>query len=223
LPICALLGMLLGVNFSKVRKTSDLQRYADLKGKDVRTIRGWCQTGKIPAQRLKGRWQINPHLILKEESLRRFRTWFGDGNGKRPLTERDKRALEYVLVKMGLGDSEERRKYLTYRFIDDPEERQKFRDAYAEIISGRYADLMAAAEWLMLKNGAVPTIEELAKYLHTSKSTLYRRLPGIARVLKQRYHADDLPDGVAAPILLPWGVQAASAAYLGYAATDADD
>ena len=182
-------------------KASDLQHYADLKGKDVRTVRGWCETGKIPAEKRDGRWHLHPLLIAKEESLRYFRTWFGNGNGKRRLTERDKRALEYRLVKMGLGDPEERRKYITYRFIDDPKERQNFRDAYAEI-SKPYEDIFAAADWLMLKTGSV-TFKTLAKHLHMSKSKLYERHPGLMTAIKKRYREDvlhvvDLPGGVRA-------------------------
>jgi hypothetical protein len=45
----------------------------------------------------------------------------------------------------------------------------------------------------------IPTIEELAQHLRTSKSALYERLHRIAEVLKQRYHTDDSPDGVASP------------------------
>jgi hypothetical protein len=207
---------------------SDVQRYADMKGVDPRTVRRWFKAGKIPAKygtrrdghRFEISRRILPDLIAREKSLRRFRTWFGNGNSKRRLTERDKRALEYRLVKMGLKDPEERRKYITYRFIDDPEERQRFRDAYAEI-SKPYEDINAAADWLMLKNRSLPTVEELAKHLRTSKSALYQRLHRIMQVLRQRYHIDDLPDGVASQISgLPRGVRVVGAVDFDYDAID---
>jgi hypothetical protein len=174
-----------------VGKTSELRRYADLKGVDVRTVRGWCRSKKIPAKKWKrdGRWHLHPLLIAREESLRYFRRYFGDGNGKHSLTARDKRALEYTLVKTGLRDPEERRKYISYRFCDDPEERKKFQAAYAEI-SQPYEDIMAAADWLEMKSGKIPTAKEVAKHLKMSVAQLYSIHPGIMRVIKARYRED---------------------------------
>jgi hypothetical protein len=183
-----------------LNKASDLERYAELKGKDVRTVRAWCRSDKIPAYRKGKRWRINQEFlgrtIAREASLRYFRRYFGDGDGKYPLTARDKRALEYTLVKTdGLSDPEERRKYIFYRFKHHP-------DAYGET-SQPYEDIMTAADWLMLKNGSV-TIETLAKHLHMSKSNLYRRHPGMMIAIKKRYRTSDprvvdLPGGVEVP------------------------
>jgi hypothetical protein len=208
---------------SGLNQASDLGRYAELKSKDIHTVRAQCRSGKLPAYREGKRWRIDQEFlnraIAREASLRYFRRYFGDGDGKHPLTARDKRVLEYTLVKMDLRDPEERRKYIFYRLCD-PEERQKFLDAYAEI-SGPYADIMTAADWLKLTNGSLPTVEELAKHLRTSKSALYRRLPQIMQVLRQRYHIDDLPDGVASQIGgSPWGVRVAGAVDFDYDAID---
>lgn len=182
----------------------------DLKGIDVRTVRGWCETAKIPARKWKrdGRWHLHPLLITKEESLRYFRRYFGSGNDKVPLSEHDKRALEYTLVKMDIRNWEERREFIFYRYKHHP-------DAYAKT-SLPYADIMTAADWLMLEDGFV-TVETLAKHLRMSKSKLYDRHPGIMAAIKKRYR--DLVDQ---PIVdLPGGVQAVGAVDFDYAPIDA--
>jgi hypothetical protein len=192
-----------------VAKTSDLRRYADLKGVDVRTVRSWCETKKIPAEKWKrdGRWHLHPLLIAKEESLRYFRRYFGSGNDKVSLSERDKRALEYTLVKTGLRDWEERRQFIFCRYRHHP-------DAYSET-SQPYADIMTAADWLMLEDGFV-TVETLAKHLRMSKSKLYDRHPGMMAAIKKRYR-----DCVDQPVVdLPGGVQAVGAVEFDYAAID---
>src|SRR5262249_45901115 len=160
-------------------------------------------------------WHLHPLLIPKEKSLRYFRTYFGDGYGRHPLTERDKRALEYTLVKTRLCDPEDRRKYIFYRLCD-PKERQEVRDAYVKT-SGRYANMLTANDWLKLKTGREPSVEEIAEHLRTSKSTLYRRCPGIKKMIEQRYRTDDSPDGVGATVDLPGGVQSSEpAVYFDY-------
>jgi hypothetical protein len=176
-----------------VAKISDLRRYADLKGVDVRTVRLWCQAGKdgdgrkFPAKKRGKRWHLHRHLIQREENLQYFRRYFGNGNGKQPTSEHDKRALEYTLVKMcdedpRLRDPEERRKFMFYRFKHHP-------DAY-RATSYPYADIWIAAAWLKLKNGRIPTSEELAKHLKMSVSKLYRRYPGIMSAIKARCRED---------------------------------
>jgi hypothetical protein len=211
-----------GLGFPKVAKISALRQYANLKSKDIRTVRGWCQTGKIPARFDGTRWHLHPLLIAKEESLRYFRRYFGDGDGKHPLTERDKRALEYLLVKMNLRDPEERRKYIFYRLCA-PEEREKFKASYAEVSGQPCGDILTSSDWLKLKNGSVPAVEELREHLHTSKSTLYQRIPRIMEVLKKRYRTDDSPDGVHSQIAgLPWDVRVVGAVDFDYDAIGLD-
>jgi hypothetical protein len=85
-----------------------------------------------------------------------------------------------------------------------------------------YEEIFTVADWLKLKNGSVPTVEELATHLHTSKSTLYRRYPRIMKMIEQRYRTDDLPDGVGATVDLPGGVRAPPSVDFDYDAIDFD-
>jgi hypothetical protein len=176
-----------------VAKISDLRRYAQLKGVDVRTVRGWCETGKIPAKKWKrdGRWHLHRLLIAKEESIQYIRAFFHGGDGKRPPTARDMRAFEYGLLKQELVKESP---FLTGAAIalsykPDPDVKNALLQPYE--------DIFTAADWLKQKNGSVPTIKKLAQHLRISKSALYGRLHEIAEVLKQRYNTDDPPEGVA--------------------------
>jgi hypothetical protein len=178
-----------------VGKTSDLARYADLKDVDVRTVRAWCQSGKVPARREGKRWRINQEwlsgMIAREGALRYFRACFGDSNGRYPLTARDKRALEYTVLKEKFPNKKELDQFLYYHYRPHPQ-------AYAAVDAvsrpspgeaGIGGDVMISAAWLH-KFGTL-TAKELAKKVGVSVSGLYRIRPGIMKIIRQGLQIDD--------------------------------
>jgi hypothetical protein len=159
---------------------SDLARYANLKGVDVRTVQRWCQGGKIPAQRKGKRWRIEEKflsgMIARDGALRCFRAWFGNGNGDRPLTARDKRALEYTVLKRKIRNKEALERFLCHHYRPDPE-------AY-DAVSRPYGDVLIAAAWL--HQFGTLNVNTLARKIGVSVPTLYRLQPGIMKIIRQR-------------------------------------
>jgi excisionase family DNA binding protein len=166
-----------------VGKTSDLARYAELKDVDVRTVRAWCQSGKIPAYRKGKRWRINQKflsgMIARDGAVRFFRACFGDSNGKHPLNERDKRALEYTVLKRKFRNKEELDQFLYYAYRRDPEAYE----AVSRRVVGIGGDVLIAAAWLH-KFGTL-TAKELARKIGISVPTLFRLRPRIMKNIKQ--------------------------------------
>ncbi|PYJ33622.1 MAG: hypothetical protein DME88_07900 [Verrucomicrobia bacterium] len=198
-------------------KMSDVQRYADAKGVDPRTVRRWSKAKKIPAKygtrsdghRFEISRRILPDLIAREKSLRDCRAYFPG----------DKRAFEYALLKQRFGrmklrmkNKKLRTKKLRSFFGSDTTRAKRFLVSIAlarsykpdpdatAALSRPYADLRVAAAWLYRYHRRV-TREMLARHVGISCSKLYRRCPGIMRMIKHHLQAFDPtpPTGLTTP------------------------
>ena len=167
-------------------KMSDVQRYAEAKDKNPRTVRRWCRSGKIRAQRNGDSWRIDPLEIQRAEIRKDLRTYFG------PPTARNKHMFEATLFARGIDDPRDSEKLLR-------ESPDKWRFLYLKYQHHEKAHLAAddPRAWLRFRIerqvqrlGYVPQVTELAKMLGVSVAQLYGAEPRLIKKLKRRFLHD---------------------------------
>jgi hypothetical protein len=173
---------------------SALTAIAELENVSLRQARRWCAERRIPARKRYGRWHVNRRwlgrVIQREQNKQVVQAIYGHG-------ARDKRAFVATLALHGIWDG---RNWQALR-RDFPE---KFRFLYCDyrhhpeayrIADDARAFLRVRIELAIQKHGLLP-VTALAEIVSTSKSALYRAIPGLAKKLKRQFlHDPTAPTG----------------------------